>query len=496
MGAGGGRPPPASRCDIVAGDKITYGSTTEDLTASVRAALEAQPFIGEIVQQNREILEVVRRLAASQVGHESMLAALSASGSLSPTPADLPLDHNSLEFHVNQEIDGYRDLIRADQPKTAIRLLENLKNRHWDRASARVRFRILGNIGAAHHQLGDSQAAADYFLEAAPYDPDAPASIANKIAALVIKGRHEEAHNLAADAFAAHSLDKDVALQRLQARGPRETIDDAWAILPEELQDAPELVAYRIATLRHEDNERWHDLTAAALQAYPDHPGIRALHIDDVIERLMAGDIGAVGLRRDGVPTEIEIRRTAEELEELWKASLDHETPPQPIFAHNAAMLRVILGDDDSAQRLIDALQTNGFQREETKRLAVMLYRRQGRNAQAISVADTLLDTPENRILRADLRSGSAPAEARELLKDRGSLSETVDIIAAALTVCDAYTTERDYAGAEQEIARLAESLPRHPQVALARYRIMRLRGDLNAATTLDEAVRLVGAQA
>jgi tetratricopeptide (TPR) repeat protein len=452
---------------------------------------DAQPFTTEILDGQRAILDQLRR-QTEQFG-QMLAASLSASTPGMPIAADLPLDPNPVEALVNNEIDGYRDLILSDQPRTAIRLLQGLRNRHWDQASARVRFRIISNIGAAHHRLGEQQIAADHFLEAAPYDPDAPASLANKIAALLIKGRVDEAHELAVDAFAKYPGNNELALQRLQARAVGETIEDAWATIPDDRRGTPNLVACRILAMREEGDARWHQLTDTAYAAHPDHPGIHALRLDDVIDRLFADDISALGARRDLVPTDGEIRRTADELEALWQASLGRETPPQPIFAHNAAMLRVVLGDRAAAVKLVEAINAVGFQREETKRLALSLYRWEGKHAEAIRVADTLADSPQARTLRADLRAKSAPTEARELLRDRAAFTEESEVIAAALTVCDSYVNERNYAAAEQEIARLAELLPCHPQVALARYRLKLVRGDADAGTSLDDAAKLVG---
>jgi tetratricopeptide (TPR) repeat protein len=453
---------------------------------------DAQPFTTEVLNSQRQINDRLQRESVKTDRIEQMVAALTARAGIPTIVPDLAPDQNTLEIHVNAEIDGYRDLIRADQPKTAIRLLEALRTRYWDKASGRVRFRILSNIGAAHHRLGEHQIAADFFLNAAPHDSDSPASLANRICALLIKGRAGEAHDLALEAFARHPTDKDIALQRIQAHGPGETIDDAWAVLAEKLRGHPDLIAHRVATLRQDGEARWHDLTAAAFQLHPDHAGIRLLHIDDVIDRVT--DSGAVGVRRPNVPDESDVRQTAQELGRLWQSSLGHETPPQPIFAHNAAMLWTILGDLDTAEKLIEELYAKDLEREETRRLAVILYRRRGKEEQAIRVADALQDIPQNRILQADLRSRSAPAEARERLSERYAFDNETDIIAAVLIVCDSYIAERDYAGAEKEIARFSGILRDHPQVALARYRLGRARGQSDASKNLDEAVRQVGA--
>jgi tetratricopeptide (TPR) repeat protein len=111
-----------------------------------------------------------------------------------PVATEASSTSDQLEKHVNDEIDSYRDLARNRQPKTAIQLLTELKKRVWETASPRIRFRILSNLGAAHHRLGEFDKAADLLLEAGVFDPGDAKAVANRIAALLLKNRKSEAH--------------------------------------------------------------------------------------------------------------------------------------------------------------------------------------------------------------------------------------------------------------------------------------------------------------
>jgi hypothetical protein len=89
--------------------------------------------------------------------HQEMLQAIE---SLRPKLAiESSTSANDIEKHLNEEIDGYRELLREDKPRTAIKLLTKLKERVWSTASARVRFRIVSNLGAANHKIGEYDAA-------------------------------------------------------------------------------------------------------------------------------------------------------------------------------------------------------------------------------------------------------------------------------------------------------------------------------------------------
>jgi hypothetical protein len=59
-------------------------------------------------------------------------------------------------------------------------LLESLRARLPGNASNKVRFRVLANLGVAHHRLGDYDAAAVLFLESSPLNPDEPVSLSNR----------------------------------------------------------------------------------------------------------------------------------------------------------------------------------------------------------------------------------------------------------------------------------------------------------------------------
>ena len=74
----------------------------------------------------------------------------------------------AIEQNIHLEIDGYRDLLRSGRVKTAKELLEALKARIWDSASARVRFRITTNIGAACLELGEEEASPEAALQQDP----------------------------------------------------------------------------------------------------------------------------------------------------------------------------------------------------------------------------------------------------------------------------------------------------------------------------------------
>jgi hypothetical protein len=151
-----------------------------------------------------------------------------------------------------------------------------------------------------------------------------------------------------------------------------------------------------------------------------------------------------------------------------------------------------LLGQTKRAGELLDAAMASGFDTDQTRHNRIMLYRRNGQIDEARGMADTLPDLPLNRIIRADLRTESDPATAREILSNRDSFTQTSDIVAAALIVAEAYSQERKCAEALAEVDRFRKKLPDHPQGPLGMFRIKSARGDADAPAALDDALKLV----
>jgi tetratricopeptide (TPR) repeat protein len=400
-----------------------------------------------------------------------------------------------LDKALNDQIDSLRDLIRDQRPRTALALLMRLREKAWDTASNRIRFRILGNIGAAHFNLGENAAAADYFIEAAPYDPDTPISFSNKIVGLLLKDQKVEARAVAADAFARFPDSTDLALQRLQARDDGQDVNDAWRALPEAMRDRPEIMLYRIAELRALGNPEWQAVATAVTPAAPVAEKLSILRAEAIIDRVLSKDRSALGSDTGNVPDQSQIEGAATTLESIWQAGLMRETPPYLGAAHNAALAYNILGRTNDARRLLDEALAQPNVGDETKRLRLSLYPRDSNLADAILLADTLADTPQNRIIRAELRVHSVPADARALVSDREKYGTDIEIMGASFLVIDSFVEEENFDAALAEAESLRQRYPDDPQPYLALYRIKKASAAADAVAQLNQAVSKINEQ-
>jgi len=448
----------------------------------------------QVRQDSAQIKEMFASHAAERRASEERIFKLIESR-LPPTQigsTDPPIATDPVDKVLNDQIDSFRDLIREHRPRTALGLLTALKEKFWATASNKIRFRILGNLGAAHYALAEFDRAADFFIEAAPHDPDTPISHANKIAGLLIKGRQPEALQLVKDAFANFPDSVDLALQRLQAREKHEDIEQLWAELPAPMRERPEILLFRIAALRAEGDSRWRTLAESAVPAAPVEEKLKTIRAEAILDRLLSRDRSALGSDSDDAPVQAEIESAAATLGEIWQQSAQREAPPYIGAAHNAALAYAIVGRQEDAQRLLDEALKWPEAGDETKRLRLSLYSRDGRLGEALKLAETLGGEPQNRIMHAELLVRSAPSEARAMLSQRASFANEIDALAASFIVVDSYLAEQNFGAALAEADRLKERFPDNVHSLLTIYRVKKASAAPDAEAALGQALSRV----
>ena len=448
-------------------------------------------FTGQIMDGLNEILRHLRPPDSGSVtaDEQAQSAIVPAAGPQIAT--DPHVAEGSLDRHLHDQIDTYRDLIRADRPRTALELLFKLKEQVFADASAKIKFRIVANIGAAQHRLAKYDNAADSFLEASGYSPDEVPAIANKIAALLIKQRLGEAHDLAASAFATHPENADIALQRMQARSGSETIEGLWSTLPAKLKNDANLIGFRLAALREDQRFEWRQLAVEAAAANPDSKRLQLFKAESILERIISADRSMLGAPIEDGPSQAELTEAAETLEAAWDTSRGLESPPETSFAHNGALLWKILRQPEKAARMLDSALALGLKADEAIKLRLSLYSRPEEAAQAIRLADMLSDTAQARIIRAELQIADNPVSAREIIAERASFTGR-DVVPAAQVYVESLVKEGKFDEALAEAERLASILPDDPNGPLIKYRIKLARADADAEDDLDEAVAKV----
>jgi hypothetical protein len=79
---------------------------------------------------------------------------------------------SSTSDEIDRQIDEARDKINARELQLAVLLLNRVEQTKGDVLTARQRFRVLTNLGAANLNLRNARAAAEYFFKAIRLQPD------------------------------------------------------------------------------------------------------------------------------------------------------------------------------------------------------------------------------------------------------------------------------------------------------------------------------------
>ncbi len=443
---------------------------------------DAYPFTDTILSEVRE--------TRSEVAKLETLVRMLTTHRAEPTRiigVDSQPDDNPVEKILNRQIDGYRDLLKGGKPRTAIELLTKLSNDLEAGASNKIRFRILTNLGVARHQVGERDIAADCFLAAAELDNDSPVSLANKVAALLIKGRLEEARTAAEGAVKSYPQDAGVGLQRLQARREDETVDAAWNALDPSVRANPDLIEVRVRLLREEGAD-WKSAADEAWGAHSEHVGIRILHAEAVLDRIISDQPVVDGPEI----SQADVLAAAQAMEELWNKLAATEAPLDMHLPHNAALLLLSIDKIEEAATLLDASIRAGNTSVESKRLRIGIYVSQRNIKAAAALADELPDSPMSKVIRAELRVSENPAEALAILDDRARFTDYMDVIGASDICVECLIALNRLDDAVQEAERLRSALQDDPLGYSALYRAKAARGDKDAHDVLSVAVAKV----
>jgi tetratricopeptide (TPR) repeat protein len=187
------------------------------------------------------------------------------------TSGDATVASNVLETHLDEEIDGLRELISNGKPRIALPLFERLLAGTEGTATGRILFRIKANIGICLLGLGEDERAAQLLSEAYDHAPTEPKAIANKALSLLLRGEWKELLAFGTDALKANPANDDLAGYLIQAARFDKTIDDPLALVPDQVKKSATVMLSRVDFLRHRGRiADWWQAAREVVTAYPD----------------------------------------------------------------------------------------------------------------------------------------------------------------------------------------------------------------------------------
>lgn len=154
-------------------------------------------------------------------------------------------NETSVERVYNEEIDAYRDTLRAGKPKTSKELLLNLKDRCWDNVSDYIKFRIITNIAASDLRLGNDTEAISGFRSAFQYAEDNEIANANLILADIVEKDFAAAHSKSISALKQFPSSEAIVSYYIASHPLGDSSFNPVECVPEELSESGR-VAYSI----------------------------------------------------------------------------------------------------------------------------------------------------------------------------------------------------------------------------------------------------------
>ncbi len=369
----------------------------------VKTLLEQQ-FVAE-ERQDKQMRDVATEAAKGTVAELGALLVsagmLSDSSDASPSPVD-----NA----VNSEIDGYRDLLLKNQPRTTLKLLEQLKERQWEKTSNWIKFRILTNIASAHLALGDKETASKGFLEAKPYAPQNEKAACNVAMAHLIVENDADARDAARNAIEAHP-ESDRAYGLLVAA----SITDDGVEKPEDLVPAERLETNQVAfAVSHFYRTRGMSEEAAEwmTKAYnldSDPIEVRNGYATTLLQGVFKDQSATFGEQRDGSQEEA-LNTAAEVLSEIWDDVKDTETAAQHLeIVINLTTAERLRGNFEKALEVVDgALRLSPDSFELKRQKAVICLE----TDDPCGACEVLATVPEEKSLGVSLLFADALAQA------------------------------------------------------------------------------------
>jgi tetratricopeptide (TPR) repeat protein len=408
-------------------------------------------------------------------------------------------DIEVIDQYLHNEIDGYRDLIKSGQPKTAIELLKRLKERCWDNASFRVKFRIITNIGAAKLRLGDEKGAAADFLTAANYDPTDKIGMANVALAYMITGRSAEAIAAAEAALQQDPTNENAASYFIQLHSSDSSVTDPLNLVPQKVRDTPAVRMAVIYFYRLRQHPDWHRAALDAMSLFPDVEELKRAaaeaNLDAILESrwFLLGECSSV---ENGID---KLNEVANILDSIWNNAKKSEIPLVDwTLPHNLAVAYRALGRYESAAKVLDEAMERKPDAVDLVRLRAVIHLISNEEDKALKLLQNRGgEDPDSSVLKGELLLRLNPAAAREALKDMDTPSvDKEHRLSALILVIESYYLENNRDSALERANALVNVYPQRIEPLLALFRVQDHFGDNSADKTLTRARQLLGHEA
>lgn len=322
-----------------------------------------------------------------------------------------------VDKNLHEEIDGYRDLLKEGSCSTALTLLQNLKNRIWNTASERVKFRIITNIAGSLLNLNRDSEAIPLFFEAVQYQPEDKTAQANRALAYLLKKDFPEVIKVGLEILKNNPANFDAASFVIQACAHDKNISDPLTLLPKEVVDSSQVAISLIHFFRVREDRAWKDLARKSLVSYPDNEHIKRAEAEAILDDAIFANMFLLGQKSDKFISKSQIEEVVATLQPMWDKEFKSENLGRDAaLPFNLVQAYRALEDKENALKIAEEAVQKFPSSPELKRQCAELYCENRRESDAAVLLEKIADNPDIFLCLQAIKIRQNPKEVGEVL--------------------------------------------------------------------------------
>ncbi|WP_262694102.1 tetratricopeptide repeat protein [Kordiimonas aquimaris] len=307
-----------------------------------------------------------------------------------------------IDENHHRDIDVYNKKLRAGQYGLALEFFETKLKSIDDTTSDRVRFRLLSNIGACYHNLGQRDQAIRFFETAFSFAPDGDGQAhANYVLAAFLRGDMEDCQTRALEACSLDNPRLLSAFYLIFSSPDAPTLTKNLALIPAGLEDKGQIIAGETDRLRELGDPSF-ETKVQGLRA-SEHLEARRVWADHVLSQYFTASKTSKAIC-PAIDGEV-LEEATDVYRAVWQQVKDGHTQAIHLgFANNHAMLLLATHKVEEAITVLrEAREANPNDCGLAYALATTLAQEQGKFDEALQLMEGFDLSAEHALFCADL---------------------------------------------------------------------------------------------
>ena len=318
--------------------------------------LEVQLRVSELAQAIKDDTDEIKQ--TTQATHDTILGLEAQLADFSNRYSDSIADAvtTAVAKEHQSEIDNARDILKKGSPRTALGILEKLKQRIWTKATPIDRFRILTNMAAAQLVLNEEQEAARLLIEAFQYNPEDERALSNRAFAHFLLSDTRNAEGDAKKILENNPKNTDAYAILVQISTDEGTLKEIIAKVPEDLRETSQ-IAHAISEIakqrgNFEEAIKWSEIMMQHEQE--DVPSGKAALATILVKQVVDNHVAVITNQLDDSQKE-QLRRAIRLFAEAWDCVANTELRTvRTDWIINRSTAYILLGETKAAIKDLD----------------------------------------------------------------------------------------------------------------------------------------------